>query len=186
MSIVDPSTDSPRPSAGGPPPVELVTRTGLRLGVRPVTRADEPALSDFFRQVTPDDLRFRFLTAVKEVSHARLVEMIDVDQKRTESFLATAPDEGEAVIAAAMLAADAQGERAEVAISIRADHKGLGIGWTLLDHLAAHAKAKGIRLLESIESRDNRAAITLESEMGFVAEPVEDDPTLVLLRRRLG
>ncbi|OYX63317.1 MAG: GNAT family N-acetyltransferase [Sphingomonadales bacterium 32-64-17] len=165
--------------------VQLVTRTGFKFGVRAVAAADEPALADFFRQVTPDDLRFRFLSAVREVSHARLEEMINVDQERTESFIVTAPDEGDAIVAAAMLAADPAGERAEVAISMRADHKGLGIGWTLLDHLAKHAEAKGVRVLESVESRANRAAISLEREMGFIAEPVEGDSTLVVLRRQL-
>ncbi len=84
-----------------------------------------------------------------------------------------------------MLAADDTLERAEVAISLRADHKGLGIGWTLLDHLAAVAKARGVKVLESIESRDNHTAITLEREMGFSSEPVEGDTSLVLLRRQL-
>ena len=164
---------------------ELVTRTEFRFRVRRVREEDEPALAEFFRRVTSEDLRFRFLTSVDEVSHSRLIEMIRVDQDRTESFLATADDKGESVIAVAMLAADANNKTAEVAISIRADHKGRGIGWTLLDHLANHAQAKGVRTLEALESRDNHTAIALEREMGFVAEPVEGDPSVVALRRRL-
>ncbi len=57
---------------------DLVTRTGFGFNVRPVTPADEGVLADFFHHVTPDDLRFRFLTTMKEVSHARLVDMTDV------------------------------------------------------------------------------------------------------------
>lgn len=178
--------NSPPPPDGIEPVAmaELTTRTGLRLNVRRVTLADEPGLAEFFRQVTPDDLRFRFHTAVIDVSHARLVEMISVDQDQIESFIVMSPDEA-GVLAAAMLAADPSGERAEVAISIRADHKGRGIGWTLLDYLAEHAKANGIHILESIESRSNHSAIALEREMGFTAEPVDGDSTLVLLRRQL-
>jgi len=181
-------TDNSPPPPGGTDPAvttELTTGTGLRLKVRPVTSADEPALAEFFRQVTAEDLRFRFLTAIDEVSHARLVEMISVDQDQVESFLVTGPDES-GVLAAAMLAANPAGERAEVAISIRADYKGRGIGWSLLGHLGDHARRKGIRILESIESRDNHSAIALEREMGFTAHPVEGDTTLVLLRRELG
>jgi GNAT superfamily N-acetyltransferase len=165
---------------------ELVTRTGFHFRVRRVREDDEPALAEFFRRVTPDDLRFRFLTSVDEVSHSRLLDMIRVDQERTESFLVTADGEAGPVIAVAMLAADPENETAEVAISIRGDHKGRGIGWTLLDHLAHHARSKGIKVLEAIESRDNHAAISLEREMGFVAEPVAGDPAVVALRRRLG
>lgn len=164
---------------------QLVTRTGFRFDVRRVAERDTAALAEFFRQVTPEDLRFRFLTAINEVSHARLLDLIRVDQQRTESFLVTPAGEDEPVLAAAMLAADAAGERGEVAISIRADHKGRGIGWTLLDHLARRARNKGIQVLEAIESRENRDAITIEREMGFTAEAVEGDPTIVVLRRQL-
>ena len=56
-----------------------------------------------------------------------------VDHDRTEDFLAF---DGDTLIATAMLAADPEMERAEVAISIRADYKHRGIGWALLDHVA--------------------------------------------------
>lgn len=178
-------SSSPNSGADEGSAAELVTHTGFRFRVRRVREEDEPMLAEFFRHVTPDDLRFRFLTSVDKVSHARLLEMIEVDQDRTESFLVTADDQSEAVIAVAMLAADPSNKTAEVAISIRADHKGRGIGWTLLNHLASHAQTKGVKVLEAIESRDNHAAIALEREMGFVAEPVEGDPGVVALRRRL-
>ena len=47
---------------------DLTTRTGLTFHVRPVHPDDEAALAEFFRHVTPEDLRFRFLAGVKEVS----------------------------------------------------------------------------------------------------------------------
>jgi GNAT superfamily N-acetyltransferase len=164
---------------------ELSTRSGFGLRVRPVVAEDEAALGAFFGQVSPDDLRFRFLTAVKEVSHERLLAMINVDRSRTDSFLATGTGVGDPVIAAAMLARDATGDQAEVAISVRADHKGRGIGWTLLEYCAREAEAKGVKVLEAVESRANHQAIALEHEMGFTSEPMEGDPSVALLRRSL-
>ncbi|MDB5696117.1 MAG: N-acetyltransferase [Sphingomonas bacterium] len=166
------------------PFVRLPTRSGLILRVRRVGRDDESALATFFKQVTPDDLRFRFLTGVREVSHERLRAMIDVDASRTDSFLATGGDD-DAVIAAAMLARDSAGERAEVAVSVRSDRKDQGIGWTLLEYLSREAETSGVKVLEAIESRANHQAIALEHEMGFTSEPMEGDATVVLLRRRL-
>jgi ribosomal protein S18 acetylase RimI-like enzyme len=84
-----------------------------------------------------------------------------------------------------MVAADPDLERAEVAIAVSAESKHRGIGWTLLDHVAQYAAARGIGTLESIESRDNREAIGLEREMGFTMMPCPGDATLVLLRKRL-
>ena len=94
--------------------------------------------------------------------------------------------DGDTLIATAMLAADSEMERAEVAISIREDYKNRGLGWTLLDHVAHAAAAKGIKFLESIESRDNVEAIALEKEMGFTATAYPGDATLVLVQKKLG
>jgi hypothetical protein len=47
------------------------------------------------------------------------------------------------------------------------------------------AREKGVKVLESIEQRDNHAAIELEMHMGFTAEVDPDDPTLIVVRKKL-
>ena len=163
----------------------LSTREGFNFHVRSANPADEAALAEFFTHVTPEDLRFRFLTALRQVDHDRLVAMTHVDHKKTENFLAFEPG-ATTIIATAMLAADEALEKAEVAIAIRSDYKHRGVSWTLLEHVARFAEAKGFKSIESIESRDNHAAIELEREMGFVALPCPGDPTLVIVRATLG
>lgn len=162
----------------------LTTRTGFRFLVRPAMPTDQAALAEFFTHVTPEQLRFHFLSAIRKVGHDQLVAMTVVDHYRTESFLALGDDN--VVIATGLIAADAELERAELAISISADRHHRGISWTLLEHIARYADARGIRVLESIEARDNRAAIYLEQEMGFTAKAVEGEPTLVRVEWRLG
>lgn len=65
------------------------------------------------------------------------------------------------------------------------DYKNLGIGWTMLEFVATEAKARGVRSIQSIESRENHATIELEREMGFTARSFEGEPTLVVLERAL-
>ena len=163
---------------------QLTTRTGLCFNVRPARPSDEPALAEFFTHVSREDLRFRFLTGLKEVGHDRLVAMTTVDHRQTENFLAFVDGEAE-VIATAMLACDADMKTGEVAIAICEDYKGKGVSWALLAHVAATAEARGLTTLQSIESCDHHAAIDMEREMGFVAVPYPDDPTLVLVQRKL-
>lgn len=161
----------------------LVTRSGLRLSVRPVSRDDGPMLKEFFAQVTIDDLRFRFLSGVNSVSDAQIAAMIQVDHKTTEDFLAFLEDG--TLAATALVARDDAGDRAEVAVVVRADCKGKGIGWTMLDHVAAYARAKGVTTLEAVESRQNQKALAVERDSGFSFKPYEDDSTLVVVTRQL-
>ncbi|AHE55821.1 hypothetical protein NX02_20900 [Sphingomonas sanxanigenens DSM 19645 = NX02] len=158
----------------------VTTRSGLRLRVRPATPADEPALAALFAHVAPEDLRFRFLSAVHQVAHEQLAAMLRGDHDLTETFLAFDEESG-APVATAMVAAEETRGTAEVAISVHSGFKARGIGWALLAHVLAFARAHGFARLQSIESRDNRAAIDLECEMGFTMRPYPEDSTLTLI-----
>jgi GNAT superfamily N-acetyltransferase len=159
--------------------VFLIARTGFEFSVRPVVPFDEPAVAELFGHVDKDDIRFRFLSPRKP-GHEMFKELIDVDHVRRESYLAIAPD-GKTVIANAMVAADAANECAEVAIAMHRDYKGKGIGWTFLKYIIEQEKRKGVRKLQSIESRENHEAIELEREMGFKASSYPGDGSLILL-----
>ena len=196
--------------------IALETRYGFPFTVRPATHDDEVALAAFFDEVSDEDRRFRFLSAVRHVSPAQLHDITAFEHHRHETVLAFEPG-GATIIAAATAQAQwpdwtrdggqfiphpatwLTGERwadeaspngrtrdfgTEVAISILPELKGKGIGWTLLDHMAQEARHWGIKKLQSIESRDNHAAISLEREMGFTARAVEGDPALMLLERQ--
>ncbi len=163
----------------------LVTRTGCAFDVRPASPADEAALAEFFTYVTAEDLRFRFLTGLKNVGHDRIVAMTNVDHLQTENFLAFVGDKPD-IVASAMLACDPEMTRGEVAIVIRPDFKERGISWELLRHVARHAEAIGVKTLESVESRDSHAALELERDMGFTAKAYPGDATLMLVQRTLG
>ena len=163
----------------------VITRSGCLFNVRPACADDEAALAEFFKHVTPEDMRFRFLTGLKEVGHERLFAMTNVDHQQTENFLAFVDNETE-IIATAMLACDADLKRGEVAISVRSDFKHDGVGWEMLKHVTRHAESIGVKIIESIESRDNHAAIELEREMGFTVTSYPGDATLMLLQRTLG
>jgi len=180
---------SERADAGATLPVvswsaDIATRTGYVFHVRPACPADEPALGAFFEHVDVEDLRFRFLSAIHTVGRDQLRALVTVDHQRTENFLAFDPATN-AIVATAMLAADENLVRAEVALAIRSDFKRRGISWSMLDHVAAFARARGITTLESIESRDNHQAIELERERGWIAAPCPGDSASMILRMTL-
>jgi len=183
----DPSTET---APASPAPLaeycaRLTTRDGTELLVRPAGPADEALLAAFFGHVAPDDIRFRFLSPMPRPGHDLLARMAGVDHVRDENFLAFAKD-GETLVATAMVAGDAAMAEAEVAISVRSDHRHQGVGWTMLEYVADYAERKGFRAIVSYEAADNRETIALEHEMGFTAAFCADDPRLVLVRKTLG
>jgi GNAT superfamily N-acetyltransferase len=165
-------------------PEMLTTRNGFRFSVRPAQADDETALGTFFEHVTPEDMRFRFLTGLQTVGHDRLIAMTDIDHHQTENFLAFVDDEAE-MIATAMLACDAAMKIGEVAIVIRPEYKGKGVSWVLLHHVTEFARSKGLTTIQSVEDRNSHAAIDMECEMGFTASLFPSDASLVLVQKNL-
>ncbi|MFS8046427.1 GNAT family N-acetyltransferase [Rhizobium sp. BR 314] len=162
----------------------VTTRDGLRILVRPAASDDEGLLAELFDHVSPQDLRFRFLSAIKHVSRKQIADLIGVDHSSVESYIAFAQDT-ETPVATAVLACDRRKRRAEVAISVRSDFKGHGLGWELLGLMVQEAKDRGLDEIESIEDRSNFDAVELEQNMGFTVEPYPDDPTLLRLSKSL-
>lgn len=160
--------------------IPLTTRNGFEFHVRPVASSDEEGLAEFFKHVTKDDLRFRFLSSISEVGKELLSYLIDVDHDHKEDFLALDID-NKTIIASAMIGANEDKSVAEVAIVLHSDYKNRGMSWTFLEYVANEARRSGIKKLQSIESRQNHAAIELEREMGFAAKSCPGDATLMLL-----
>ena len=162
---------------------QLVTRSGIHLNVRPSAPDDQQQILEFLKAVTPADLRFRFLAAVRP-SDALARLFSNVDHSNIESLLAF--DAGDArLVAIAMIASEGPTSTAEVAIVVRSDLKNKGIGWTLLAHSCAFAMARGFKRVECIESSENRTAVSLEEEMGFQSRSCPGDATLTILSREL-
>src|SRR4029434_5981706 len=102
-----------------PPPVmfqpvsQLTTQAGFQFHVRSVEDDDATALAQFLADMTPEDLRFRFLSSAEPVSPVQLAYLAHVDHDRTENYLAFDPVVG-CILASATLAIDAERQNAEV------------------------------------------------------------------------
>lgn len=165
------------------PTSKLTTRAGTELDIRLAQPGDEFLIDQFFDQLSPEDRRFRFLATSSRVGRS-LIEAMTRNDGRDRTFLATDAGSGR-LLALAMLCFDPGGERAEVAVAVRTDHKAHGIGWELMRFAMDQARVQGAHWVEAIESRDNVAAVSLERELGLSVAPLDGDPTLVKVSRNL-
>ena len=158
---------------------DLVTRAGEALRVRPATPDDEAALRTLFEATATQDLCFRFGTG-RSLPTPIIAAMVDTDYDRAITFLAIRA-EG-AIVAAATILIDADGEEADVALSVREDCRARGISWTLMQHVLNYLRARGVVTTISHQSADNLAAVRLEREIGFTVRETTEDGDLTLAK----
>jgi len=174
-----------------PYPQELEERPRLPNGqpvlLRPIRPEDEPALRAAFLKLTPDDVRMRFFAPLRELSHAFAARLTQIDYNREMALIAVDPaSAGGAteIWGVARLAADADGERAEFAITVRSDIKGQGLGTLLMRRLVVYAASRGIGDLWGDVLAENRRMLDLMRDMGFAIEPVPGESGILRVRIR--
>ena len=174
-----------------PYPAELEQTIALADGrtllLRPIRPEDEPALHEGFKTLSIEAVYFRFFSPLKALSHqlaARLTQ-IDYDREMALVIASMEPAGHASLFAVARLAADPDNETAEIAIVVRDDMQGLGIGTRLLRTLMDYADTRGIGVLFGTVLRENRAMLELCRKLGFTTAAVADDPTLIDVRLTL-
>ncbi len=162
---------------------DIILPNGQALHLRPLRTDDVPLYEEFFRRVTRDDLRRRFFAAMSSVSPAMIARLTQIDYGRTMAFLAL-DAKGGALLGVVRLQTDANGEHGEFAILVRSDAKGEGLGWALMQHCIAFARAEGLATIDGQVLTTNRAMLKMCAEIGFVieADPVAPEVSNVTLR----
>lgn len=162
----------PAENIGNSPPAEVVTRAGVPLTIRLASAADLVAIDDLYDHLSAQDMRFRFKQPIRQLDPGELGALIDQDSGMT-SYLALS---GDLAVACATLVRDSGCDHAEVILSVRPDWKGRGVSWSLLEMVLAQAAAAGLTRISSVEFGEDKAAINLQREMGFVARLKSADP----------
>jgi len=175
-----------RPPAFEPDPFraaltsDRVMQGDVALHIRPAAASDQGALIGLFSSVSAEDLRFRFGGTSKGIGARELAPLLESDATVSMTFLAFVAGK---LIATSTLADTPGTGSAEIALSVHSSWKCRGVAKTLLEHTLAYAKAHGLREVISFESGDDRAAINLEREMGFVARLISANPVELSLSK---
>lgn len=129
--------------------------------------------------MTAEDLRLRFFAARKGLSHKFVARLTQIDYAHEMAFVAVTQSSGEPrgcgvgvrsageLLGVSRLAADPDCERAEYAVMVRSDLKGYWLGWLLMQHLVAYARATGIVELFGSVLTENTTMLKMCRELGF-------------------
>ena len=153
--------------------------------IRPIRPEDEALYQDFFAKVTLNDQRLRFFTAAPNLSHRFLAQLTQIDYAREMAFVALARADG-GLLGVVRMIADPDYTKAEFAVLVRSDLKGCGLGWQLMSHLIAYARAEKLQQLHGSVLADNTTMLQMCRELGFVVEPQPGDASVRTVRLQLG
>lgn len=145
-----------------------ITKTGLRIFLRPVKISDEPLLKDFFYSLSDKSMYLRFASARKDMPHQRLQEFVAVDYSRKMVILAlVGQEENAAVVGLGQYIMDDKTHTAEVALVVRDNYQRHGVGREIQAYLTYLAKKSGLLGFTAEVLEDNEAALTLLEKMGY-------------------
>lgn len=145
---------------------------GREILIRPIRTDDAEPLRAGFMLLQPDEVRQRFLHAVKELS-PDMVERLTQPHPKTEFALVAAEPlpPGEALVGAVARVSISPGTReAEFAILVSRYVAGMGLGRHLMRRLVRWAKGKQLDRLYGDVLESNLPMLTLAKSLGFRRE----------------
>lgn len=164
----------------------FVLNDGRGVLIRPIRPEDEPKLQDMIRNCTQQDIRFRFFTPIKQLTHEVAARLSQIDYQREMALVAVGHDRedggkgnGEAFFGAVRIHADPDNDRAEYGILVRSDMKGQGLGYGLMLEILDYARSRGVRQVFGEVLRENAPMLRMCADLGFRQKFDSDDPGVV-------
>jgi acetyltransferase len=154
--------------------------------IRPVRPEDAAAHAAFFARLSPEDVRYRFFSAIRALSAEQVARLTQVDYEREMALLAVRPAApgslaGETVGVARLVREMDAGE-AEFAVVVQADAKGAGIASALMRQLLDWGRSKGVREVAGQILADNAPMLAFIRRLGFKVRRSPEDAELMEAR----
>ena len=154
---------------------------GRELILRPVVPEDEPAFQRGMARLTPEEIRLRFFTPIKALTHLQAARLTQIDYDREMALVLaepTIPGNAE-VFGGVRIMADPDNERAEYAIIVRHDMSGMGLGSLPMQRIIAYARTRGIAEIFGDVLRENTRMLQTCEKLGFIQSGVPEEPGVV-------
>ncbi|MFI6685962.1 GNAT family N-acetyltransferase [Streptomyces sp. NPDC050485] len=151
---------------------DVVLRDGGTARIRPITTEDAERLVSFYEQVSDESKYYRFFAPYPRLSakdvhrftHHDYVDRVGLAATVGGEFIATVRFDR---INAQGRPASAPADEAEVAFLVQDAHQGRGVASTLLEHIAAVARERGIRRFAAEVLPANSKMIKVFTDAGY-------------------
>lgn len=164
---------------------DVVLRDGGTARIRPITTEDAERLVSFYEQVSDESKYYRFFAPYPRLSakdvhhftHHDYVDRVGLAVTVGGEFIATVRYDR---INAEGRPASAPADEAEVAFLVQDAHQGRGVASTLLEHIAAVARERGIRRFAAEVLPANNKMIKVFRDAGYTQKRSFEDGSVHL------
>lgn len=151
---------------------DVVLRDGGTARIRPITVEDADRLVSFYEQVSDESKYYRFFAPYPRLSAKDVHRFTHHDQVDRVGLAATVGGEFIATVRfdridSRGMSASAPADEAEVAFLVQDAHQGRGVASTLLEHIAAVARERGIRRFVAEVLPANTKMIKVFTDAGY-------------------
>ncbi|MBR0669711.1 GNAT family N-acetyltransferase [Roseomonas soli] len=161
---------------------------GRELTVRPIRPEDAAAHAEAFARLSRDDIRYRFFSALGELSAAQIARMTQIDYDREMAFVAVErlPDGPDRTVGVSRLIREPGSTEAEFAIIVDPTWKGQGLARHLMERLFEWGRSVGVREVAGQVLAENRPMLAFVRALGFRVRNNAEDAEVMDARLTLG
>jgi RimJ/RimL family protein N-acetyltransferase len=168
--------------------VTVTSRRGRAVHIRHIAAEDAARLVDLFNHLSPETRRMRFFSpridTPDDVLWPEAMRLADINPLVEAALIATVLEDGqEHAVGVARLIREAEGApQAEVAIVLRDDYQGEGLGTTLFDLLVQVALVRGLKRLWAVSLAENVAfhRLVRNSGLPFTSQTLRGETTTTI------
>jgi len=143
-------------------------KDGLEVLYRPVRISDEPLLKDFFYSLSDKSNYRRFITLRRYLPHEVLQKMVAIDFTKQMVILAVVEQgEKEVVVGVGQYVVMGDSHTAEIALAVRDEFQGRGIGSELLAYMSQVARRQGLLGFTADVLGENTPVMKMLEKSGF-------------------
>jgi len=158
-------------------------KSGTEVILRPIRPEDEPAKYEMLFSSSPESLRTRFFSTLKEIPHKFLIYFVNVDYDRNISLIAEIREnKKKKMIGTASLVMNTTMTSGELAVFIHDHYQGRGLGSKFIQILIDIAREKSLKEVRAEVLRENAQMLEIFRRSGFTNRHIQGDVIECLLK----
>ncbi len=146
----------------------ITLKDGNRVFLRPVKTTDGDLLQELFRKLSPFSIRLRFLSPLESLPENILYQFTHLDYKKNFGLAALTDIENSGpIIGVGRYAYDSQSEKPELAVAVRDDWQGKGLGTILFMRVIKIGVENGYPCFGAVVDPQNRTMMNIFRRSGY-------------------